>query len=82
MGIKSGIFPLYEIIDGEVIYTWDCRSTGKGRIPVKEYLMRQGRFAHLIDEDIDYIQSMVDEMWEEWEIPGVVPVKGILKARI
>lgn len=82
LGIRSGIFPLYEILDGEVIYTWDCRKTGKGRIPVREFLSKQGRFAHLIDEDFDYIQSMVDEMWEEWEIPGVVPVKGILKARI
>ena len=26
--------------------------------------MRQGRFAHLIDEDIDYIQGMVDKMWD------------------
>jgi len=24
----------------------------------------------------------VDEMWEEWEIPGVAPLRGILKARI
>ena len=40
---------------------------GRGRIPVREYLVKQGRFAHLIDEDIDYIQGMVDTMWEEWE---------------
>src|SRR5436189_2272465 len=78
LGIKSGIFPLYEVIEGEVTYTYDCRK--KGRIPVREYLMRQGRFAHLIDEDIDYIQKMVDQMWDEWDIPGVAPLKGILKA--
>jgi pyruvate ferredoxin oxidoreductase beta subunit len=39
----------------------------------------QGRFAHLIPEDIEYIQKRVNEMWEEWEIPGVAPIKGILK---
>ena len=78
LGIKCGIFPLYEVIEGEVTYTYDCRK--KGRIPVREYLMRQGRFAHLIDEDIDYIQKMVDQMWDEWDIPGVAPLKGILKA--
>ncbi|HET7037500.1 MAG TPA: thiamine pyrophosphate-dependent enzyme [Thermomicrobiaceae bacterium] len=82
LGIRSGIFPLYEIIDGQVSYTYDARSTAKGRIPVKEYLMRQGRFAHLIDEDIDYIQKMIDEMWEEWEIPGIAPVKGRLTTRV
>jgi pyruvate ferredoxin oxidoreductase beta subunit len=78
LGIKCGIFPLYEVIEGDVTYTYDCRK--KGRIPVREYLMRQGRFAHLIDEDIDYIQKMVDQMWDEWDIPGVAPLKGILKA--
>ena len=61
------------MIDGQVIYTYDLR--GKERIPVREYLMRQGRFAHLIDEDIAYIQKMVDEMWNEWDIPGVAPLK-------
>ena len=41
--------------------------------------MAQGRFAHLIDEDVDYIQSMVDSMWNEWEIPGLTPFKGGLE---
>jgi len=79
-GIRSGLYPLYEVIEGQVTYTYDARKTGKGRIPVKEFLMAQGRFAHLIPEDIDYIQKMVDEMWDEWEIPGVAPLKGILKS--
>jgi pyruvate ferredoxin oxidoreductase beta subunit len=76
LGVKCGIFPVYEIIEGEVIYTYDARN--KDRVPVREYLMRQGRFAHLIDEDINYIQSMVDKMWTEWEIPGVAPLHGVL----
>jgi pyruvate ferredoxin oxidoreductase beta subunit len=76
LGIKSGIFPLYEVIDGQVIYTYDARK--KGRIPVREYLEKQGRFAHLIDHDVDYIQSMVDKMWNEWEVPGVAPFRGNL----
>jgi pyruvate ferredoxin oxidoreductase beta subunit len=74
VGVKSGIFPLYEIIDGQVVYTYDARK--KGRIPVREYLEKQGRFAHLIDEDVDHIQRMVDSMWNEWEVPGVAPFKA------
>ena len=74
LGIKSGIFPLYEIIDGQVTYTYDPRK--RGRIPVRGYLEKQGRFAHLIDEDFDYIQSMVDAMWEDWEIPGIAPISS------
>jgi pyruvate ferredoxin oxidoreductase beta subunit len=76
LGIKCGIFPLYEILDGQVTYTYDPRT--KGRIPVADYLSKQGRFAHLIPEDIDHIQRMVDAMWEEWEIPGIAPIaKGL-----
>ena len=41
--------------------------------------MKQGRFAHLIDEDIDYIQGMVDTMWEEWDLPGITPIKSGLE---
>ena len=55
---------------------------GKGRIPVKEFLTKQGRFAHLKEEHFAHIQKMVDEMWDEWEIPGVAPIKGISKLRV
>jgi pyruvate ferredoxin oxidoreductase beta subunit len=41
---------------------------------VADYLMRQGRFAHFIDEDIEYFQGKIDEMWEKWLIPGVIPI--------
>ena len=82
LGIKCGIYPLYEIVEGNIIYTYDARKTGKGRIPVKEFLTKQGRFDHLLPEHFAYIQKMVDEMWEEWAYPGIAPIKGILKARI
>jgi pyruvate ferredoxin oxidoreductase beta subunit len=80
LGIKSGIFPLYEIIEGRVHYTYDLRR--KRRIPVREYLEKQGRFAHLIDEDVDYIQGMVNKMWDEWEIAGVAPFKSGLEVAV
>ncbi|MGC8644798.1 MAG: thiamine pyrophosphate-dependent enzyme [Thermoplasmata archaeon] len=77
LAVKTGLFPVYEIIKGKVVYTYDLR--GKKREPVRSYLEKQGRFAHFIDEDYEYIQSKVDEMWEEWEIPGVVPFSAGLK---
>jgi pyruvate ferredoxin oxidoreductase beta subunit len=43
------------------------------RFPVRDYLLKQGRFAHFKDEDIDYFQKRVDETWEKWLIPGVIP---------
>jgi pyruvate/2-oxoacid:ferredoxin oxidoreductase beta subunit len=45
------------------------------RKPVEEYLIRQGRFAHLIPEDIALFQSKVDETWEKWWIPGLIPFR-------
>jgi pyruvate ferredoxin oxidoreductase beta subunit len=45
------------------------------RIPVRDYLLRQGRFAHFAADDIDYFQSKVDEMWERWLIPGIIPFR-------
>jgi hypothetical protein len=40
---------------------------------VYEYLKRQGRFAHFLDEDVEHFQATVDKMWTEWLIPGVIP---------
>lgn len=77
LAVRCGIFPLYEVVEGQVHYTYDAR---KRRIPVRDYLTKQGRFAHLAEEDITHIQNMVDAMWEEWEVPGVAPLKGLIKA--
>ncbi len=40
---------------------------------MRDYLLKQGRFAHFTDDDIDYFQSKVDQSWEKWLIPGVIP---------
>jgi len=42
-------------------------------LPVRDYLLKQGRFAHFTNDDIDYFQGKIDEMWEKWLIPGVIP---------
>jgi pyruvate ferredoxin oxidoreductase beta subunit len=77
MAIKTGIFADYEIINGRVKYTYDLRK--RDRLPVREYLEKQGRFSHFAEEDYEYVQSMVDEMWEEWELPGILPIRGGLQ---
>jgi hypothetical protein len=45
------------------------------RRPVADYLRRQGRFDHFADEDLDFFQSRIDEMWEDWILPGVLRIK-------
>jgi pyruvate ferredoxin oxidoreductase beta subunit len=50
------------------------------RLPVRDYLTKQGRFAHFTKDDTDYFQSKVDEMWNKWIIPGVIPFQKDLDA--
>ncbi len=77
LAIETGLWVLYEIIDGELILNGPSRAIAKGmkrRKPVEEYLTRQGRFAHFTPEDTKYVQGKVDQMWERWWGPGVIPV--------
>ena len=50
-----------------------------GPSPVRDYLNRQGRFAHFTEDDIAYFQSKVDEMWDHWLVPGVIPFRKQLE---
>ena len=77
LAIETGLWVLYEIIDGELILNGASKAIAKGmrkRKPVEQYLTRQGRFAHFTPEDTQYVQSKVDDMWDRWWGPGVVPV--------
>ena len=79
LAIETGIFPLYEVEDGQVKYYGKTKAIveGRARKPVREYLLKQGRFAHFLEEDLEYFQAKVDEMWEKWEIPAVVPFRRL-----
>jgi pyruvate ferredoxin oxidoreductase beta subunit len=64
LAVRSGIFPLKEYVDGAVVHT----RVPKPRVPVAEYLKRQGRFTHLFeprpnDALIGRIQAAVDDYW-------------------
>lgn len=57
LAVETGVFPLYEVINGEYRMSVDFPVLR----PVKDYLRRQGRFRHLTEKDIDRIQARVDE---------------------
>jgi pyruvate ferredoxin oxidoreductase beta subunit len=64
LAVKTGIWPLKEYIDGQVVHTRIPRE----RIPVEEYLQLQGRFAHLFKPEkqtdlIAEMQARVDHYW-------------------
>jgi pyruvate ferredoxin oxidoreductase beta subunit len=61
LAVQTGVFPLYEIENGK--YKLNV-STPK-RKPVADYLKTQGRFRHLSEKEIEYIQKRVDEEYAE-----------------
>lgn len=68
LAVNTGIFPLKEYIDGKIVHT----KVPAARIPVEEYLKKQGRFGHLFTPERDEavlsrIQSAVDEYWKSVE---------------
>jgi len=68
LAVRSGIWPLKEYIDGEVVHT----RIPHPRQPVEEYLKTQGRFRHLFapqrdDALLAQIQARVDAYWADVE---------------
>ncbi len=66
LAVRTGIWPLKEYADGRTTHT----RIPHPRLPVEEYLKRQGRFAHLFSPTRDEalireIQAQVDAYWRE-----------------
>lgn len=64
LAVKTGAWPLKEYVDGKVVHT----RIPHPRLPVEEYLKKQGRFAHLFspvrnDALLAEIQEQVDAYW-------------------
>jgi pyruvate ferredoxin oxidoreductase beta subunit len=64
LAVRTGVWPLKEWVDGRVVHT----KVRRPRLPVEEYLRRQGRFAHLFepvrnDAALREIQAGVDAYW-------------------
>lgn len=61
LAVETGIFPLYEIKNGRYSITFNPEPLR----PVKDYLKGQGRFRHLTEEHIEYIQERTTKRWED-----------------
>jgi pyruvate/2-oxoacid:ferredoxin oxidoreductase beta subunit len=59
--VETNIFPLYEIVDG-IHYTINHESRS---LPVETYLMMQGRYKHLGQEEVQAIQTETDRAWAD-----------------
>ena len=66
LAVKTGVWPLKEYINGEIIHT----KVPRQRPPVEEYLKLQGRFTHLFEPQrndtlLAEIQDKVDRYWAD-----------------
>ena len=61
LAVETGIFPLYEVVNGEYRLTVEVPQLK----PVKEYMKHQRRFRHLTDDIVTEIQSRVVKEYEE-----------------
>jgi pyruvate ferredoxin oxidoreductase beta subunit len=57
LAVETGVFPLYEVINGQYQLSVDLPDLK----PVREYLKKQGRFKHLTDDIVATIQTRVEE---------------------
>ena len=61
MAVETGMFPLYEVINGAYTLNLDVPKLR----PVRDYLKAQGRFRHLPDREIDRIQTRVEKEYDK-----------------
>jgi pyruvate ferredoxin oxidoreductase beta subunit len=61
LAVESGVFPLYEVVNGRYILNTDFKELK----PVKDYMKPQGRFKHLTPELFARIQETVMQKYEE-----------------
>jgi pyruvate/2-oxoacid:ferredoxin oxidoreductase beta subunit/pyruvate/2-oxoacid:ferredoxin oxidoreductase alpha subunit len=63
LAVESGMWPLYEVENGVYRFTVKPRE----RKPVKEYLLVQGRFRHLTEEELEKLQDITDKEYNHLE---------------
>lgn len=60
LAVTTAYFPLYEVEDGK----YNITVTPAKLKPVIDFIKPQGRFRHLKEDDINYIQENVTKNWE------------------
>lgn len=64
LGVETCYWPLFEVIDGK----WILNYQPKNKLPIEDFLKKQGRFKHLFKKENTYLleafQQEVDKRWE------------------
>ncbi|MEA3471636.1 MAG: thiamine pyrophosphate-dependent enzyme, partial [Thermodesulfobacteriota bacterium] len=68
LAVETGLFVLCEIEDGKFRFTGRSETLAKKgkRLPVVQYVEKQGRFKKMSIEQLNQLQSWVDSRWNEY----------------
>ena len=68
LAVETGISPLFEIENGRFRFTGRSKSMAEkgNRLPVINYLEKQGRFRKMNIEQLHQMQRWVDGKWQEY----------------
>ena len=65
LAVETCVWPLYEIENG----VWKLTYEPKKKLPVEDFLKKQGRFAHMFRSGSEWIieetQEYIDDQWEK-----------------
>lgn len=61
LAVESGMFPLYEVENGRYRLSYNPEPLK----PVTDYMKGQGRYRHLTDRDISFIETRVTGKWDK-----------------
>ncbi|HEY5497368.1 MAG TPA: thiamine pyrophosphate-dependent enzyme [Syntrophales bacterium] len=69
LAVETGIVPLFEIENGKFRFTGRSKSMAErgNRLPVINYLEKQGRFRKMNIEQLHQVQHWVDGKWQEYQ---------------
>jgi pyruvate ferredoxin oxidoreductase beta subunit len=69
LAVETGIAPLFEVENGKFRFTGRSKSMAErgNRLPVINYLEKQGRFKKMNIEQLHQVQHWVDGKWQEYQ---------------
>jgi pyruvate ferredoxin oxidoreductase beta subunit len=64
---ETGFWPLYEIINGELIISKDSKKylDPSKRKPIEEYFKAQKRFSNITQDEIEVYKRYIDDLWND-----------------
>lgn len=64
LGVETNYWPLFEVEEGK----WTLNYEPKKKLPIEDFLKKQGRFKHLFKKENEYLieefQKEVDRRWD------------------